>query len=63
MTTIEEAAQDWLEGCIRAFLCGKQNFKWITSIVNGSDPKKLREIVESIDGVPERKEILLKWIP
>ncbi len=63
MTELDQIGWDYLEGCIGAYLQGKQTFNWITAIIRGADPKKLREIIQSIDGDSQRKSELLRWLP
>jgi len=56
---IDEDTFFYLEGCVKAFLKGKNSVSWILGIVKGSDKKLMREIIASIDGDYDRKTQLL----
>jgi len=60
MKDIDEIGWDYVEGCIRAFLRGKKTLNWILAIVRGSDKQRLHSIINSLDGVPNRKLELLR---
>ena len=62
MKDIDEIGWDYVEGCIRAFLRGKQTLNWILAIVGGSDKQRLQSIINSLDGDSIRKIELLRRI-
>lgn len=49
MKTIDEAAQNWLEGSIRAYLHGKNSLNWIRGITRGLNSREIKEVVDSIE--------------
>ena len=62
MKDIEQIGWNYVEGCVTAYLHGKKTLPWIVSIVKGSDAQRLEKIIESVNGIPQRKEELLRCI-
>ncbi len=56
---IEDDAFYYLDGCIRAFISGKNTLSWILGIVRGADKNLLRQIIASHEGDSNRKTQLL----
>lgn len=62
MEDTEQIGWNYVEGCITAYLRGKKTLPWIISIINGSDTRRLEKIIESTDGISQRKDELLRSI-
>lgn len=63
MSSIDEAAENYLKGCVRAYLHGKNSIDWILGIVRGSSLRQIKEVVDSVENpVPSLKEELLRRI-
>jgi len=63
MKTVDEAAQNWLEGSVRAYLHGKNSLNWIKGIIRGLNSREIKEVINSIENPnPILKNNLLREI-